>query len=427
MRPSDSTNTPTRRDFLMTSGRAAAAAGVAAMTARTATGAEGKPLRIGLIGCGRRGLGAVRNCFDADPDVTLVAAGDLFGDHMADAREKLAAMGDRVKLDDSSCFTGFDAGDRVIASDVDIVLMCQPPAFRPAHLRAAVEAGRHVFMEKPAAVCPAGVRSIMETAKLADKKGLSIVAGTQRRHQKPYQEIIRRIQDGAIGEIVSAACYWIGDFGYYPAVLRKEGWSDVEWQIRNWNYFTWLSGDHIVEQHLHNLDVINWIMGAPPVKCLGMGGRQQRTGPEYGHIFDHFAVEYEYPGGVRVQSLCRQMENTDNRVTEYVAGTLGSAVPGNAIQGKNKYVFKGDQTDPYVQEHADLIACIRANKPVNEAHGLAESTLTAIMGRMSAYTGQEVTWKWALEKSELDLTPKALSFGELAVPPVAVPGVMKLV
>lgn len=420
---------PTRRAFLRHStATAAMAASLFAIGSRAARGDAGAPLRLGLIGCGRRGVGAVRNALDADPAVTLVAMGDLFEDHLADGREKLTAMGERVQVTDETCFSGFDAGLKVIACDVDVVMLCEPPAFRPAHLRAAVEAGRHVFMEKPGAVCPAGVRSVLASADLADQKGLSIVAGTQRRHQAPYLDIVKRIQDGAIGDIVSAACYWIGDYGYYPAVLRQDGWSDVEAQIRNWNYHTWLSGDHIVEQHLHNIDVIHWVLGENPVKCLGMGGRQQRTGPEFGHIFDHFSVEFEYPGGIRVQSLCRQMKDTENRVTEFVAGTKGTAVPGNSIKGgKKPHTFRGDATDPYVQEHADLYAAIRTGKRLNEARGLAQSTLAAIMGRMSAYTGQSVTWDFALNQSTLDLTPKSLAFRELPEQPVAMPGVTPLV
>ena len=422
-------SSPTRRAFLQrTTTTAAAAAGVFSVLSRAARADAAAPLKLGLVGCGRRGTGAVMNALDADPNVTLVAMGDLFPDQMAKAREKFAARADRVKVTDETCFTGFDAGAKVAACDVDVVMLCDPPGFRPAHFQAAVEAGRHVFMEKPGAVCPAGVRSVLATAALADQKGLCVVAGTQRRHQKPYQEVIKRIQDGAVGDIVSASCYWIGDFDYYPAVLRQDGWSDVEAQIRNWNYHAWLSGDHIVEQHLHNIDVIHWVLGQNPVKCLGMGGRQQRTGPEFGHIFDHFAVEFEYSGGVLVQSLCRQMKGTENRVNEHVAGTKGTAVPGNSIRGgKKPYTFRGDASDPYVQEHADLYAAIRSGIRINEAHALAHSTLAAVMGRMSAYTGQTVTWDFALNQSTLDLMPKNLAFGDLPQAPMAMPGVTPLV
>jgi predicted dehydrogenase len=256
---------------------------------------------------------------------------------------------------------------------------------------------------------------------------LSIVAGTQRRHQPAYLDIIQRIHDGAIGDILAASCYWVGDYGYYPAVLRKEGWSDVEAQVRNWNYYTWLSGDHIVEQHVHNLDIMNWALNAHPVKCFALGGRQQRTGPEFGHIYDHFAVEFEYPEAVRVQSLCRQNADTFSRVAENIVGTKGVANPARDIRGKEMYRFKGKDADPYVKEHMDLIEAVRSGKPINEAKTVAESTLCAIMGRMSAYTGQEVTWKFAMEDSKLDLMPKGLKFGDRPVDPVAVPGITKLV
>ncbi len=417
----------TRRDFLRTASAATAALGSFAIIGR-AQGADAEPLRAGLIGCGRRGTGAARNFLDADPAVKIVAMGDLFPDQMETARKKMADWGDRTAVTDDTCFTGFDAAEKVLKCDIDLVLLCAPPGFRPTHLRAAVEAGKHVFMEKPAATCPAGVRSIIESGEMAVKKGLSIAAGTQRRHAPNYRDMIHRIHDDAIGDIVAGSCYWVGDFGYYPAVIREDGWTDVEAQIRNWNYFTWLSGDHIVEQHVHNLDVMNWALRAHPLSCFAIGGRQQRTGSEFGHIYDHFAVEFEYPGGVRVQSLCRQNADTFSRVGEHLVGTKGTANPGKDICTDKIYKFKGEDADPYVQEHVHLIASIRDGKPINEARNVAESTLAAIMGRMSAYTGREVTWKWAMEESKLDLMPKPdIAFGAMAVPDVAIPGVTKLV
>jgi predicted dehydrogenase len=292
------------------------------------------------------------------------------------------------------------------------------------HLKAAVEAGKHVFMEKPGAVDPAGVRSLIASADLAAAKKLGIVAGTQRRHQNGYVETMKRIHDGAIGDIVAAQCYW--NQGYLWMTPRQSGWSDVEWQIRNWNYFTWLSGDHIVEQHVHNLDVINWALQAHPVKALGMGGRQARTHPNYGHVYDHFAVEYEYPNGVRVMSMCRQIDGTAWRVSERVVGTKGIADPSGSIRGTTAWRYDGSGNNPYVQEHTDLINSIRAGKPLNEGRQLAESTLTAIMGRMSAYTGQEVTWEQALN-SKLDLVPAELALGPKPVDPVAMPGQTRLI
>ena len=416
---------PSRRQFI----KASAAAGAAAWALRPElanAGAE-NPIRVGLVGCGRRGSGAARDCVTSSDGVVIAAIGDLFEDNLAAGREKLAQLGDRFVATDETCFSGFDAYQRVLECDIDAVILATPPGFRPLQLRAAVEAGKHVFMEKPAAVDPSGIRSVIESSELAAQKGLSVVAGTQRRHQLCYQETIRRIQDGAIGDLVSAECYWVGDFGYYPAVLREAGWSDVEWQIRNWNYFTWLGGDHIVEQHVHNIDVINWVLGAPPVKAFGMGGRQQRTGPEFGHIFDHFSVEFEYPGGVRVTSMCRQNANCYSRVDEYVVGTKGTARPREVIIGPNAFQFEGDVPNAYVQEHADLIASIRSGQPINEGRQVAESTMAAIMGRMAAYTGHEVTWDWAMNESKLDLWPENLDFGSMPTPPVAVPGYTQLI
>jgi predicted dehydrogenase len=201
----------------------------------------------------------------------------------------------------------------------------------------------------------------------------------------------------------------------------------MEWQLRNWNYFTWLSGDHIVEQHVHNIDVINWLMQSHPEKAIGMGGRQQRTGPEFGHIYDHFAVEFEYPNGVRVESLCRQMKGLSNRVAENVAGTKGSADPRESILGANAYKYEQETPNPYVQEHADLINAIRSNTPINEGVALAESTMAGIMGRLAAYSGREISWRWIMNASKLDLTPPALEMGPLPVPPVAIPGEYELV
>jgi predicted dehydrogenase len=419
---SDSNGAASRRDFLKT---AALGAGAAVLATGPARAAGPDRLRVGVIGVGRRGCGAAQNCVTAADNVVITAIGDLFPDQLAAAKTKLATLGEAWQATDDTCFHGWDAYQRVIESGVDLVLLTSPPGFHPLHYAAAIAAGKHVFMEKPGAVDPAGVRSLLKTTAEAERKGLSVVAGTQRRHQHPYREILRRVHDGAIGDIVAAQCYWVGDYGYYPAVLRQAGWSDMEWQLRNWNYFTWLSGDHIVEQHLHNIDVMNWALQAHPVKAIGMGGRQQRTGPEFGHIYDHFAVEFEYPGGVRVQSLCRQMSDTVNRVGEHLVGTRGTADPRRFIKGPNAFEPE-DGPDPYVQEHTNLIAAIRGGAPLNEGKALAESTLAAIMGRMACYTGREVSWDWALNESTEDWTPPAYAFGELAVPPVAVPGVTPL-
>jgi len=426
-----------RRDFIKSS----TAVSLAAMFSPAAkVFAEGSDkIRVGVIGFGKRGTGAAFDCIRSADGVEIAAIGELFKDRLEDgidkikkklADEKLPA--DKLKVTEETCFVGFDAYKKVIACDVDMVILATPPHFRPAHLKAAIEAGRHVFMEKPVAVDPAGIRSVLASSETARQKGLAIVAGTQRRHQESYLETIKRIHTVNIGGIVSAQCYWIGDYNYYPAVLRQPGWSDMEWQCRNWNYFTWLSGDHIVEQHVHNIDIINWALQAHPVQALGMGGRQQRTGPEFGHIFDHFAVEFEYPNGVRVTSMCRQMTGCTERISETIVGEKGKAwlAGGGApcrIEGPKAYKFEKSEKNPYIQEHTDLIKSIRNGEPLNEGRNVAESTMAAIMGRMSAYTGRALSWDWAMNASELDLSPPKYEFGDLPVQPVAIPGKTKLI
>ncbi|MBC7834457.1 MAG: Gfo/Idh/MocA family oxidoreductase, partial [Phycisphaerales bacterium] len=387
--------------------------------------------RVGVIGCGGRGTGAAANCLAASPDVEVWALGDVFAERVTSCLGNLNSTdinaGGRARVPKERCFTGFDAYKNVVASGVDIAILATPPHFRPRHLEAAIAAGVHVFMEKPVAVDPAGIRTVLAAAEAASAKKRSIVAGTQRRHERSYLECMSRVTGGELGKIVSARCYWNqGGLWMNP---RKPEWSDMEWQLRNWLYFAWLSGDHIVEQHVHNLDVMNWAIGAHPLRAMGMGGRQVRTSPEYGHVFDHFAVEYEYPGGVNMMSMCRQIDGCAGRVEEVIVGTEGTCVTASGrakIDGAKPWRFDGDQPDPYVQEHIDLIGAITTGRPVNEARQVAESTLTAIMGRMSAYTGKTVTWEQALE-SKLELGPGAYAFGSIAVDPVAVPGATPLV
>jgi predicted dehydrogenase len=259
-------------------------------------------IRVGVVGCGGRGSGAAHNCVDSSPGVKIVALADAFGDRLAKLKKDFDVPDDR-------CFIGLDAYKKLMAlDDVNMVILATPPGFRPRQLSEAIRRGKNVFMEKPVAVCPAGIKMVIDASEAASGKGLAIVAGTQRRHQPEYVETMKRVLDGAIGEIVSAQCYW--NMGGLWCHERKPGESDVEWQIRNWLYFTWLSGDHIVEQHIHNLDVINWAMGGPPKSALGMGGREVRTGDKWGNVFDHFTVEYVYPNGARVMSMCRQIDGT---------------------------------------------------------------------------------------------------------------------
>ena len=436
----DATSRPTgsvsRRDFLLTSAAISASAiagGCVATEKRAGAGAvlgTGRPmdkLRVGLIGCGGRGTGAAKDCLNSAPNVAVVALGDLFRDRLDACQTSLVEMGDKVDVTEDRCFVGFDAYRGVLSVDLDLVILATPPGFRPIHLRAAIEAGKHVFMEKPVAVDPVGVRSVITSSQIADVKGLAIVAGTQRRHDPGYLATMKRIRAGAIGELVAAQCYW--NQGGLWVKERQPEWSDMEWQCRNWLYFTWLSGDHIVEQHVHNIDVINWAMGSPPVKAVGLGGRQVRTDPKYGNVFDHFTVEYEYPNGARVLSMCRQIEGSSHRVSERLVGTMGTADPSGTINGRRPFVYQlqGEAINPYVQEHADLVASIRRGRPLNEGRRIAESTMTAIMGRMSAYTGRELSWDWVMNGSKLDLTPPHYSMTELPVNPVAIPGQTKLV
>jgi len=420
-----------RRDFVHTSALAAAASVIIPRTSRAMSGPlAADVIRLGVIGCGGRGSGAVNDCLRADPDVHLVAMGDLFPDRLERSHTNLAKVASenprfaaQFKVTPEMMFSGFDAYQKVLATDIDLVILATPPGFRPVHLAAAIAAGKHVFTEKPVAVDPAGVRSVMATADAARAKNLAIVAGTQRRHDPGYREVMKRIHDRAIGDLVGGQVYW-NQGGLWKAD-RQPSWSDTEWQIRNWLYFTWLSGDHIVEQHIHNLDVANWAMNGHPVRATGVGGRQWRTGPEYGHIYDHFGIDFEYEGGAHVMSMCRQIEGNSNHVGEMFQGTRGTSNAASEIMGPSPYKYEGPRKNPYVEEHVDLVASIRAGTPLNEGRQVAESVLTAIMGREAAYTGQTIEWDTLLNSTQ-DLTPPTVAFGPLAVPTVAMPGVTKL-
>ncbi len=384
---------------------------------------EAPTLRVGLVGCGSRGKSAAENCLAAAPNVELVALADLFPDRLARARKVLEATGHPgVRIDPARCFSGFDACRKLLAAGVDLAILAAPPGFRPAHFEAAVEAGAHVFLEKPAAVDPPGVRRVLEAGQRAAAKGLAVVAGTQYRHQASFVETMRRIREGAIGELLSGRVYY--HTGANWAYARKAGESDAEWQIRNWPYFDWLSGDHIVEQHLHTIDVMCWVMGSPPLRAAGSGGRAARTGPEFGNVYDHFAVDFEFPGGRRVASFCRQMANTANRVGAWFTGSEGTAdVYAGRIAGRRPWSYPGTPSiaQAYVQEHADLVASIRSGRPLDETRAIAESTLAAILGREAAYTGGEPGWD-EIAASDLELGPREPAFGPLEARPVPVPG-----
>lgn len=405
-----------RRLFIRNSSLLVAGAAVAPYIVGHA--APDEPIKVGLIGCGGRGQGAVGNVKAADPNVTIVAVADIFPERAADAAKKFNVPAEMA-------FSGFDAYKKVVAiPDINYIILATPPGFRPDHLRAAVEAGKHVFMEKPVAVDGPGVRSVLESHEIAKQKGLSIIAGTQRHHQASYVETVKRLHDGAIGDFVALRAYWC------QGLIWNHSWnsnlSDMENQLRNWYHYIWLCGDHIVEQHLHNLDVCNWVMRDHPIRAYGMGGRQGLTGR--GQIYDHFAVEYEYKSGARMFSKCRQMEGCKDEVSEAVAGTKGTSNPNNSIKvnGGEEWKFKGPERNAYEQEHVDLIKSIREGLKVNEARQVAESTLTAIMGREAAYTGQTVEWETVLNSTH-SWRPEKLEFGPLPTPEVPVPGKYTLV
>jgi predicted dehydrogenase len=417
-----------RREFIGTA--AAAAASFAWSGGVRAFGSD--VIRLGLIGCGGRGTGAVGDCLRGTEGVELVALGDLAPDRLSQCRGQLAKLGSsnatiaaKIKVAEDRCFTGFDAYQNVLASGVDLVILATPPGFRPGHLAAAVEAGKHIFAEKPVAVDAAGVRSVLATYERALAKNLAIGVGTQRRHQADYRETIARIHDGAIGDVMSGQVFW--NQGGLWSRDRQPDWTDAEWQIRNWLYFAWLSGDHIVEQHVHNLDVAHWVLGALPVKATGVGGRQFRTDPKYGHIYDHFAVDYEYANGARILSMCRQIPGTANRVGEWFIGTKGRSDASRRITGSQAWTYTPPtpRSNGFVQEHTDLVAGIRSGKPYNELKQIAESTLVAIMGREAAYTGQDMTWEGVLNARQ-DLAPPTVAYGPMPVPPIPMPGRTKL-
>ncbi len=392
---------------------------------------DGKELKAGLIGCGGRGSGAALNFLAAGPNLKIVALADVFNDRLQSCKEKIAKQANN-KVPEENCFIGFDAYQKLIAlNELDIIMIATPPHFRPVHFEAAVNAKKNVFMEKPVAVDPPGARSIMANAKKAEQLGLNVVTGTQRHHQRDYVSTLKLINDGAIGDIVSANCYWNGGQLWYRT--RQKGWSEMEWMIRDWVNWTWLSGDHIVEQHVHNIDVINWFTGEKPVKALGFGARQRRvTGDQY----DMFSVDFTYESGMHVHSMCRQINGCDRNISEFVQGTKGSSNCKNTIWKPDrteawKYEYPKDENgestgnvkvSPYVQEHIALVTAIRNNTHINEAEATAISTMAAIMGRMSAYTGKEVTWEEVMN-SQLHLGPKEYKLGNVGIKAVIpVPG-----
>jgi predicted dehydrogenase len=406
----------TRRSFLKSSSGIVAAAAAAnfpfVLTSRAA--ADEPAIKVALVGCGGRGRDAANNVKAAAENVQILSVADIF----PQAAERAART---LQVPAEATFSGWDAYQKAInVPGVNYVILATPPGFRPMHFKAAVEAGKHVFTEKPVAVDAPGIRQFLEAGKLAEQKKLCVVAGTQRRHTPAYIETIKRIHDGMIGEVLCLRAYWnqnnIWHRGYDPSK------SEMENQVNNWYHYTWLCGDHIVEQHIHNLDVCNWVMNAHPIRAYGTGGRQA-LGDKPGHIWDHFAVEYEYANGVRMFSQCRQINGTTGRVREDVVGTKGTSGPENSITvtGGEKWSYSGRRPNGQVQEHTDLIATIRAGEYVNESQQVADSTLTAIIGRESAYSGKIVTWEEAMQW-KTSLMPEKLEWGPAPIRPVPVPG-----
>ena len=420
-----------RRDFLKHSG-AAMMAGALAGSLNVAHGAfagSSDVLKVGLVGCGGRGSGAAVQALSADPNLKLVAMGDAFADRLEFSLANLqqSEVAAKVAVDKEHQFVGFDAYKQVIASGVDVVLLATPPHFRPAQLKAAVEAGKHVFAEKPVAVDALGVRSVLETCAEAKKKNLSIVSGLCWRYHKGMRATFEQIHNGAVGDIVAIqATYHTQTLKKYP---RQPQWSDMEFQVRNWNGFTWLSGDFNVEQHVHSLDKVAWAMkDEPPVRATGVGGRQTRSGEESGNVYDHFTVVYEYANGVKAFASCRQQDGCANDVSDHVFGTKGTCdVFKHQVTGANPWKFAGVKNDNmYQNEHDEFFASIRSGNPINNGDYMSRSTMMAILGRMSAYTGKSITWEEAMN-SQLDLTPPSYEWGPLPVAPVAMPGITKFV
>jgi len=425
-------NEPSRRGFM-----AASAAGAVTLAAISkplhagAFAAGSDLLRVGLVGCGGRGIGAAEQALNADAGTELVALGDIFEDAADRARRSLTrtynkeGAAPRVTVSDATCYAGFDNYLRVIEKS-DVVLLATTPHFRPQHLRAAVEAGKHVFCEKPVAVDAPGVRSVMESSEMARSKGLALVSGLCWRYHPGKLATFEQIKNGVIGEIVSMQCSYMASGVWDPRRTREKCDSEMEYQIRNWYYYTWLSGDFNVEQHIHSLDKMMWAMNDQvPESISGSGGRQVRTEARYGNIYDHFDIVYTWPNGVKAFARCRHWPNCESEVEDYIIGTKGRVnVMSHKIEdhaGHLIWKYDGPDGDMYQIEHNELFASIRSGQPINNGDYMCKSTLMAIAGRMAGYTGQRLTWDAVLNSKE-DLSPKAYEWTDNPVPPVAIPG-----
>lgn len=420
----------TRRLFLQSSAAAAGAAAFAssavthAATSSVHSGTD-ETIRVGLVGCGGRGTGAALNALEADPNAKLVAMGDAFIDRAEDCLKSLRdneQFGDRVTVDADHVFDDFDNYKKVIDA-CDVVILTTPPHFRPQHLKYAVEQGKHVFVEKPIATDAPGVRSVMESCRLAKEKNLSIVSGLCWRYDLGVRETMEKILEyKMIGDIVAIESSYNAGTLWHRG--DKKDWSRMEYQMRNWLYYTWLSGDHILEQAIHSIDKTAWLLGdIQPTKAMAMGGRQQRVDPKYGNVYDHFTVFYEYPTGQNVYFTCRQMDNTKTHVDEKVLGTKGQAqVLKNLItpnEGK-KWRYRGKKPSMYVVEHQHLFKSIREGTPINNGHYMCNSTMIGLMGRMAAYSGKTLTWDECLNSDE-KIGPTEYAWGDMPEPPVKMP------
>ncbi|HMO65364.1 MAG TPA: Gfo/Idh/MocA family oxidoreductase [Verrucomicrobiota bacterium] len=441
MKPPTPAPAPTRRGFLKRSSllTAGALAAPYVKIAPRAFAVNDGTLKVGLVGCGGRGTGAASQSLGTENNIVLHAMGDVFEDRLKGSLEALKKEhSERVMVTPDTSFIGFDAVDKVIASGVDIVILTTPPGFRPYHIRKCIEAGKHVFSEKPMATDAPGVRMVLEAAARAKEKKLALVAGFCWRYNGAERQIMQRIHDGQIGEPMALQnTYNTGSLWVNP---RRPEWNDMTYQLRNWYYYTWLSGDHIVEQAVHSIDKMQWAMkDAIPVKCVAHGGRQVRTAPEFGHIFDHFSVVYEYETGARGYHYCRQQAGAAVDNSDYFIGTKGVAIIKAfgplVITGENPWRLRSREgvANMYQVEHDEMVASIRRGRPINDGEWMARSTMVGIMGRMAGYTGKEITWEQALN-SEEDLarwvTNQEAVPGDprfdwnlpLRVPPVAMPG-----
>ncbi|MBN2128288.1 MAG: Gfo/Idh/MocA family oxidoreductase [Sedimentisphaerales bacterium] len=428
------TGQSSRREFLTQSGAVVAGSVLAGGALSRAYAGEDNTIRIGLVGCGGRGTGAARDALLAGPNMQLVAMGDIFMPKVQNSlarllkvKEENRALETSIKVKPDHCFAGLDAYQKVIDSGVDYVLLCTPPGFRPAHIEYAVKKGVHIFAEKPCATDSPGVRRILALADEMKRKKIGLLSGFNSRHVFHYIDLVKAIHDGRLGDVMSLHAYFnTGNIWYRQ---REEGMTLPEYHFHNWFHVDWLCGDHIVEQHVHNLDRCNWIMQAHPVKAYGMGGRQYHTG-RGGNIYDHFTVEFEYENGVRMTSMCRQIGGTDAKIGEEIVGTKGlAAMVGQKAQftGENARVFREhpNQHESHRQEHIDFIAALRRGEIPNDTQFLCDSTLTAIMGRESAYTGKYVTWDGILN-SELQLSPPDLAAWDGSIRSVPKPGMPRV-